>query len=366
MSSTALAITLVTSLHNHTREELITGLCHPPAARVLVSYQLRDGTLIRQVLHGTRQLELTDVEADHGCVTCAVRDDLRVLLPTLAALPHWTSCVVILPAPVLARPVAEGLTDLADDLWVKELTCVLDVTALTDELGGDDLLADHDLVLTPADRTSVSEMLSAQLEEADRVVLSHLDQLTADERNTVQGLVRHLAPLATQDQPAGELLDAAAVLTCTPSGARVALAREQAPVRRQLVRLAQDLLTPAAGVDTQVWSSARPLHPGRLHEALSSIVRPVLRSTGMIRLAGRGPSAIRWASAGGSLSIGLTDQLCTSSELVLTGIDLDGPALIAALNRCCLTDRELRRGERWWSSQPSPFDAVLDDIAASA
>jgi G3E family GTPase len=366
MSATVLAISLVTSLHDHTRQELVAGLCRPTAAPVLVTYQLRDGTLTRQVLHGTRQLEVTEVDADNGCATCAVRADLRELLPTLAALQHWTSCVVMLPPPVLAEPVAQGLADLPDNVRVDELTCVLDVTELTEELGGEDLLAEHDLVLTPADRTSVAELLTAQLEEADRVVLSHLSELGAAEQGTVQSLVRHLAPLATQHHRTGQLPDAVVVLTSATSRTRAALPREQAPVRQRLLRLAQDLLAPADGVHTQVWAAARPLHPERLHEALPSIVRPVLRSTGMVRLAGRGPSAIRWASAGGSLSIGLTDRLCISSELVLTGIDLDGAALLAALNSCCLTDREMRRGEQWWNSRHSPFDLVLDDIPASA
>jgi G3E family GTPase len=366
MSATVLAINLVTSLHDHTRQELVTGLCQPTAAAVLVSYQLREGTLTRQVLHGARQLEVNEIDADGGCASCAVREDLRELLPTLAALQHWTTCVVLLPPPVLAEPVAQGLADLPDNIRVDELTCVLDVTELTEELGGEDLLAEHDLVLTPADRTSVAELLTAQLEEADRVVLAHLSELGAAERATVQSLVRHLAPLATQHQRAGRLPDPLVILTSAMSGTRSVLPRQQAPVRQRLLRLAQDLLAPAAGVQTHVWAATRPLHPERLHEALPSIVRPVLRSTGTVRLAGRGPSGIRWASAGGSLSIGPTDLVCVSSELVLTGLDLDGPGLLSALDSCCLTDREMRRGEPWWNSRYSPFDDVLDDMSSSA
>ncbi|MFJ3921489.1 GTP-binding protein [Streptomyces sp. NPDC090022] len=83
-----------------------------------------------------------------------------------------------------------------------------------------------------------------------------------------------------------------------------------------------------------VWHARRPLHPGRLAEALGDVMFGVLRSRGHLWLADRPDTVINWRSAG-------------------PGIDAE--RITGALDAALVTDAELSLGRASWSGWTAPL-----------
>ncbi|MDT0382291.1 GTP-binding protein [Streptomyces sp. DSM 42041] len=138
------------------------------------------------------------------------------------------------------------------------------------------------------------------------------------------------------------------------------------------------------GVDGVLWRARRPLHPGRLSEALPTVMAGVLRSRGHLWLAGRPDSVITWRSAGSHLELREADDWLDSgdatawrtaspsrrtlaswfwhdyygerrNEVTFTGVGLDADRLRGALDAALLTDAELVGGRDAWAAIPDPL-----------
>jgi G3E family GTPase len=138
------------------------------------------------------------------------------------------------------------------------------------------------------------------------------------------------------------------------------------------------------GISSFVYRNAWPFHPERLAEALESEWPGVLRSKGFFWLATRPDVQAMWSQAGLSIQLEplapwyaaipesewefesdvdraallerwdplLGDRL---NELVLIGVDLDEPALVARLDECIVTPAEFELGVDGWRSFDDPL-----------
>lgn len=138
------------------------------------------------------------------------------------------------------------------------------------------------------------------------------------------------------------------------------------------------------GVESVLWRARRPLHPGRLADALSVVMRGVVRGRGHLWLCSCPDSVLAWRSAGPYLELRegdrwleptTTDAWTAASpqrrtlaswfwhdyygerrnELVLTGVGLNKAALHDKLNSALLTDAELSLGRAGWTAVPDPL-----------
>ncbi len=62
------------------------------------------------------------------------------------------------------------------------------------------------------------------------------------------------------------------------------------------------------GVESVLWRSRRPLHPGRLADALPVVMRGVVRGRGHLWLCSRPDAVVTWCSAGASLELREADR----------------------------------------------------------
>lgn len=138
------------------------------------------------------------------------------------------------------------------------------------------------------------------------------------------------------------------------------------------------------GVETVLWRARRPLHPGRLADALPTAMRGVVRGRGHLWLCSRPDSVVTWRSAGAHLELGEADRWLEPAdarawqaaspqrralaswfwddyygerrnEITLIGTSLDGPAIRSALDAALLADAELSLGQEGWTTVPDPL-----------
>ncbi len=227
--------------------------------------------------------------------------------------------------------------------------------------------------LSTTDGRGIGDLVCRQLEQADAVVLVGRPEGDGWEADQLRVLLHRIAPWSDHRS-----LDDLRLPVTGRAGPGPATTRG---LRGRAVGLHEPL--PDHGVVACVFRARRPLHPGRLHDALDEITGEVLRSRGHFWLASRPDLVMTWESAGG-LSLGpvsgwladLPDEhwgavdgerrLAAAVDwdpyygdrhhhLAFVGIDLDPVRLHRTLTRCLLTDEELSRGEEAWRQLPDPF-----------
>ena len=351
----------VTSLDRVLRDTTAAGLlCDLPGAVVLSHDLTVDGTLTRVVYDRDGTRDHQTLTLDHGCLSCALREDV---LPTLHHLisdrpAPPTAVILALPVTAEALPLVRAVQPLTGDSPVPgaamaAVLAAVDTTTLVTDLLGDDQLIDRGLHLSESDRRSVGEALAQILEYADLVVTPHPSPTLA------AGLLAHLVgPTITRRDLFA--LDPVPLLS----------------VRRRPDDPRGDLrqVTATGAADTdRLWSldlhSWRPFHPDRLHRGLEQLGAGPIRGRGVFWLPTRPHQVGAWDGAGGQLSIGAIGTWSGAqrhTHLVITGLDHD-PALVrTAFEHTLLTEAELGRGLDWWATRKDNFDPWFGEGRLSA
>ncbi|GAA3389123.1 GTP-binding protein [Streptomyces roseoviridis] len=225
---------------------------------------------------------------------------------------------------------------------------------------------------------TAAEAAVRQIEAVDTLLMATRDGSSA--REGAVTLVRHLntrAHVATlrQPPPSGEAL----------TGRRPpALAREAWAGSLEPVTFLPSVPDTHPAVSSLVWRARRPLHPGRLAEALGDVMFGVLRSRGHLWFANRPDAVIQWRSAGPHLDVREADRWLEESdthaweaasaqrrtlagwlwddyygerrsEIRFTGPGIDADRITSALDSALVTDAELSLGRAVWSGWSDPL-----------
>lgn len=329
----------------------------------------------------------------HGCVSCTLREDVVRAVAVTALHGDTDRLIVASPSVVEPGAVAAALdAALVDDAPLVEharlraLVTVLDAERLLAELMSCDTLADRGTATAVTDDRTVAQVLVAQVEYADVLVLTRTDALDATDRGMVDAVLARLAPVAPRYTFRPGVLPAHRLLT------EQLYDRDRTPANAGWAReLGGDPLPRACehGVSTMVFRSRRPFAPARLHEVLADPFDGLLRSRGFCWLSTRPDEVVAWDQAGPGLDLSPCghwlaegspaewDRLNPqerarveavwdpyygdrATELVLTGLHLDHRAVSSALDACLLTDGELAQGRDGWRAMPDPFWTEAD------
>lgn len=349
-------LTLLAGPSTTLRDDLLRCLVLRRPGLVGVAYDVEpgpDGTtrLVRRVVDAGGEHDREPLELSGCCLACTVRDDSSAALALVGGADRWREVVVALPASLTPGPLAAWLA-AQEDVQVDTVTTVVDARLVLAQLSGGDLLAERGIAAAPTDRRSTAELVVAQLEEADVLAVADLHRVGTGTARTVEALLAHLAPLATQVALAPGGVGCEEVVSTGRRDAQTSPAD-----RERLSALAAGLCPPTCGVTTVHWSSERPLHSGRLAEALSDLVRGVVRSRGHVWLADRPRSRVRWESAGATLAFGHAGrwEALPGCDLLLTGSGLDEAEVRRLLDSCLAEDHELDGAPTWLD----PFESAL-------
>ena len=331
-------------------------LCDVPGA-VVLRYDLGPGTrdgLRRVVSDLSGVLEDVTIDLDHACLGCAQREDILPTVEAIAASGRWEHLVLALPVTADPVPVTAALTGRDADLpvVVHGVLTVVSATTLTEDLFGDDLLAEHGRALTDEDERSVGEALAAHLDAADTVLT---DTAPTTE---VQTLLLHVCG---PDVAVASLDDV--------DGTDLTRSRRTSGAPRYDLRTAtRPAVADTCGVWTLELSSPHPFHPRRLLDRIEDLGAGRLRARGTFWLPTRPQTACAWDGAGGQLSIGdIGEWGCEGprTRLVVTGTDTGTrDRLTAAFQDVLLTEDELREQD-WWAVEDG-FEPWLGPLALTA
>src|ERR1700754_699717 len=189
-------------------EQVLARLPGAAAGTAVVHHDLRD--VAQGVVHRRIRLAGTDtttvLELAHGCVSCTLREDVLPVLAHLAGRPDVTRIVLHLD-PVLEpervcwalRHVVtdgpDGRTVVTDVAALRGVVTVLDAATWLTDATSDADVADRGLAVLPDDERTIAQLVVAQAEFADALVLAGTPQHPDVHRRTEAVLAR-LAPLA--------------------------------------------------------------------------------------------------------------------------------------------------------------------------
>ncbi|HEY1179403.1 MAG TPA: GTP-binding protein, partial [Phytomonospora sp.] len=196
--ATRTPVTVLAGLHAHATADVADRLLRAEPDLLLIAHDLSglaDGVVRRRVRDAASVLEEGEADLAHGCVSCAIREDLVPLLIRLARDRPGRPLLVALPETVEPHDLAEACAHApaADVLRVDSCTTVLDALSLLGDLNSVDDLAHRRR--TPADDSrGVAEVLVRQIEYADTVLLRGEASGGPYETARLGVLTRRLAP----------------------------------------------------------------------------------------------------------------------------------------------------------------------------
>lgn len=335
-------------------------LCDVPGSVVLRHDLASDSQLHRVVYDRDATREQETITLEHGCLSCALREDIIPSLDRLVSdLLNPPSVIILaLPATAEALPLVRALqpVDAAAPVpgaTVAAVLAAVDTSTFAADLLGDDLLAERALHTSDDDRRSVGETLAQIVEFADAVITPGPAPAVATQL---------LAHLSGPDVPVLNLHVA-------DSLALLAIRRHEDDSRGDLRRVAASTAPDTDRVWTLDLDSWRPLHPDRLREGMEALGAGPIRGRGVFWLPTRPRLVGAWDGAGGQLSIGSIGSWSGSqrrTRLVITGVDYDPVPVRAAFERALLSDVELGRGLDWWATRDDGFDPWLGEVRRSA
>lgn len=401
---------------NRTPVILVTGLDRPTSRRVgdaltsdpgtlQVHHDLSgvgDGRVVRTLTwresDGRRREGVTVIELAHGCVSCTLREDL---LPLLRRLHRRRSVrrIVLTLDPILEperiawsiehvvvddQPGIPGapagldvrvestIAAVAEDVWLHHATGDLGLCEV--------------LPVPPDDERTLAQVAVGQVGFADALIVVGCDPAVRDawESARLMAVLKRLAPKAPMmfelpERPLTPLLVQQLVAAIPPSSRR---GRIDGPHDPLLVD--QPSLDPDCGVTWMEFHTDRPLHPGRLHDAIDSLLDGVVCARGRLWVATQPDEALWLESAGGGLRVAPggrwlaamdDDELALveperralgalrwddtfgdrHSSLVVLVHRGDPDDIDEALRHACVNDVEFAAGQQFWNTFDDPF-----------
>jgi G3E family GTPase len=379
-------LVLVSGLAPGPNSTLADLLRHDGPGTAVVHHDLRQitsGVVRRRVQFGKRD-QLTALELAHGCVSCTLREDLLPLLRRLAREPGVKRIVVRLDEAMEPEPVSWALEHVlvgdrtvSEDVDLQAVLTVLDCESWLADATGDETLAERGIQASPEDERTVAQVALSQVEFADLLVLSGTagDAWIAAKSAAV---LDRVAPSIPRAELAG--MDAATLLAGVPADARRG---EVTDMHGPLLR-GQPPLQPDCGIALLTFTSQRPFHPERLHDAIDVLLDGVVRTRGRAWVASQPDVGFWIESAGGGLGIGHAGPWLASpdgpawdavsperrtmaslrwdpefgdraQEIVVVTDQATPEEVEAALHGALLTDAELAAGPDVWLNYLDPF-----------
>ncbi|MFW7377534.1 MAG: zinc metallochaperone GTPase ZigA [Oligoflexus sp.] len=348
-----------------------------------------DASLVKQGQSSLSRTEETLVEMSNGCICCTLREDLLLEIKRLAQEGRYDYLLIESTGVSEPLPVAETFfyTDenghsLSDFAKLDTMVTVIDAKHFLEELLAADDLKDRGLALDEDDDRTIADLLIEQVEFANIILLNKTDLVTSEELQQLQTLVQGLNPsakiLTTNHSriQLGDILNTAAFDFEKASAAPGWMQQ----INLQSERSEQEEL----GIQSFVYRARSPFHPERFWNLIHETWPGVLRSKGFFWLATRPAEIGLWSQAGGSShvsgagnwyaalseedfphddpeemqriqNIWHPDFGDRTQEIVLIGQSIDRQHMIEKLDRCLLTNEELKLGKDFWLRAADPF-----------
>jgi G3E family GTPase len=329
------------------------------------------------------------VEMTNGCICCTLREDLLREVAALAREGRFDGLVVESTGIAEPMPIAttfafrdEAGFSLSDVARLDSIVTVVDAARFARDFASPDFLRERGEVAGPEDERTLVDLLVAQIEFADTIVLNKLEAASPKALADARAIVKSLNPVA-------RLVEAS--FGMVPLHEIVGTGRFDLERAQRFPGWARELYgwkdhvpeTEEYGIRSLTFRARTPFHPKRFAAFLAEDWRNVVRAKGSFWLASQPDfvgalemaGAMRRMQALGRWFAAVPREAWTRDpetlervrrlwhprfgdrrqELVFIGPRLEVEALRARLEACLLREDELARGERAWRELPDPF-----------
>lgn len=362
------------------------------------------GTIVRTVsttgFDGERNTRTTQSALDHGCLSCAMREDVLPLLRALHRRGNVDRIVLALDPALEPEPLAWAIANVVVsnvpgqvdgpaglDVQIEAVLGCIDEGSWLDDATGDRILADGRG--DSDDERTVAQLAVGHVDFADALVV-HGQAADGWAGAQLFAVLKRLNPAAPiiMELPQRKLGPTIMrnLIAAIPAGAR----RGEITGPHDPLLRGQPPLTPDCGVNVVEFEADRPFHPERLHEAIDILLEGVVAARGRLWLATEPDEALWLESAGGGLRIATggawlasmtEDQVAQvdpermamaslrwhplygdrSSSIVAVSHRREPARIQMALQAALLTDDELSAGQLGWYALDDPFGVTHAD-----
>ena len=335
------------------------------------------------------------VEMSNGCICCTLREDLVIEVKKLAKENRFDYLLIESTGISEPIPVAQTFSfideasgiDLSRFSRLDTMATVVDAYNFYRDFGSADKLADRNMVDNVADKRTIVNLLTDQIEFANVILLNKTDLVSDIDIKVLRALISRLNPSAKIYQTLFGEIDPAIILNTKLFDFESA--SEGAGWKKELEEIHQPE-TEEYGISSTVFRSKKPFHPERLwHYINKEFPQNIIRSKGIFYLAAMPEQAINFSQAGGSLRIDLAGVWWASmqqhereqyvdylenrteidadwdndfgdrkNELVFIGQEMNNDKLKKSLEYCLLTDTEVKK-YKTKNTFKNPFEHVL-------
>lgn len=192
-------VLLVSGVDASTMEVAAMALAWDLPDAVTLRHQLdtQRQVLIRTVSDITGIVEQVEIELEHVCVSCAIREDVVPALERLASDGRWQSVVAQLPATAEPWQICRVLAlepEQTPHLRIAAVVVALEPDTLLADLVGGEPLTELEMPVPSDEQRTISEVTCSMAEYADLVFISDESELTA--RELLSAIMRPDAKLA--------------------------------------------------------------------------------------------------------------------------------------------------------------------------
>ncbi|MNK45085.1 putative metal chaperone YciC [compost metagenome] len=353
-----------------------------------------DAALVKNQ-HALSKTEEKLVEMSNGCICCTLREDLMVEVEKLAKENRFDYLLIESTGISEPIPVAQTFSfideasgiDLSRFSRLDTMVTVVDAYNFYKDFGSAEKLADRNMTDDAADRRTIVNLLTDQIEFANVILLNKVDLVSENDIKILKALIAKLNPDAKIYETLFGNLDPALILNTGLFDFESAA--EGAGWKKELEEIHQPE-TEQYGISSTVFRSKKPFHPQRLWDYINHEFPPqIIRSKGIFYLAAMPEQAINFSQAGGSLRIDLAGVWWASmsknermqyadyleneaeihaewdsdfgdrkNELVFIGQEMDSNVLKASLETCLLSPAEIAdyKTGGWFEN---PFERVI-------
>ncbi|MET4140387.1 GTP-binding protein [Pedobacter sp. UYP1] len=249
------------------------------------------------------------VEMSNGCICCTLREDLIAEVEKLAKEDRFDYLIIESTGISEPVPVAQTFSyvDLAMNIDLSKfskldtMVTVVDCFNFKKDFGTNELLVDRGWVDDNADRRTIVNLLTDQIEFANVIILNKTDLVSAEDLLLLKAVIRKLNPSAKLIDTSFSKVDLKEILNTglfdfdeasQGAGWIKELNAEHLPETEEY------------GISSTVFRSSKPFHPERLWDYLTKQFPPnVIRTKGLFWLAPMPDRALNFSQAGGSLRI---------------------------------------------------------------
>lgn len=263
-------------------------------------------------VHRENMLSRTEeklVEMSNGCICCTLREDLIAEVEKLAKEDRFDYLIIESTGISEPVPVAQTFSyvDLAMNIDLSKfskldtMVTVVDCFNFKKDFGTNELLADRGWVDDTADRRTIVNLLTDQIEFANVIILNKTDLVSAEDLLLLKAVIRKLNPSAKLIDTSFSKVDLKEILH---TGLFDFEEASQGAGWIKELNAAHLPETEEYGISSTVFRSSKPFHPERLWDYLTQQFPPnVIRTKGLFWLAPMPDRALNFSQAGGSLRV---------------------------------------------------------------